>query len=142
MAAKTKTKRYYSTCNVTTRVFRHVSIGARQRSLRCGQNLRGPLLRATLPMTVGSCARAMADTGRRKGSYLHHQSEFLHNYTFESMHDGDHDGVVRIFVGLSCKLGGLIIYLIINITRHNFSPTRSVIDLFTLRGTIFPLPGV
>jgi len=31
------------------------------------------------------------------------------HYTFESMHDGDHDGVVRIFVGLSCELGGLII---------------------------------
>ena len=34
--------------------FWHVSISARQRSLRCGQNLRGPFLRATLPMTVGS----------------------------------------------------------------------------------------
>jgi len=45
---------------------------------------------------------------------------------FESMHDGDHDGVVRILVGLSCELGGLIIYFIIYITRHNFSPTRSV----------------
>jgi len=40
------------------------------------------------------------------------------------MHDGDHDGVVRIFVGLSCELGGLIVYL------------------FTFRGTILPLPGV
>jgi len=27
------------------------------------------------------------------------------------MHDGDHDGLVRIFVGLSYELGGLIIYL-------------------------------
>ena len=43
------------------------------------------------------------------------------------MHDGDHDGLVRIFVGLSCQLGGLIIYLIIYITQHNFSHTRSVI---------------
>jgi len=35
----------------------------------------------------------------------HNRGEFLHNYyTFESMHDGDHDGVVRIFVGLSCEL--------------------------------------
>ena len=32
-----------------------------------------------------------------KGSQLHHRGEFLHNnYTFES----DHDGVVRMFVGL------------------------------------------
>jgi len=39
------------------------------------------------------------------------QGGFLHDYyTFESMHDGDHDGVVRIFVGLSCELGSLIIY--------------------------------
>jgi len=38
-----------------------------------------------------------------------HGGEFPHNYyTFESMHDGDHEDVVRI--GLSCELGGLIIY--------------------------------
>ena len=48
--------------------FRHVSISARQQSLQCGQNFRGPFLRATLPMTVELCARAMADTGRQKGS--------------------------------------------------------------------------
>ena len=36
------------------------------------------------------------------------------------MHDGDHDDLVGIFVGLSYELGGLINYL------------------FTLRGTIFP----
>ena len=30
--------------------------------------LCGPFLRATLPMTVRSCARVMADTGRQKGS--------------------------------------------------------------------------
>jgi len=46
--------------------FRHVSIST-QRSLRCGQNLRGPFLRATLPMTVGSYARVMADNGKAKG---------------------------------------------------------------------------
>ena len=90
--------------------FRYVSISAQQRSLRCEQNLNGPFLRATLPMTVGSCARAMAIYGRQKRSELHSRGEFLHNYyMFESMHDGDHDGVVRIFVGLSCELGGLII---------------------------------
>ena len=47
--------------------FRHVGISTRQQSLRCGQNLRGPFLRATLPMTVGSCARAMADNRETKG---------------------------------------------------------------------------
>jgi len=47
----------------------------------------------------------MAINGRQKGSELHHRGEFLHNYyTFESVHDGDYNGVVRIFVGLSCKL--------------------------------------
>ena len=49
---------------------------------------------------------------------------------FDSVYDGDHDGVVRIFVGLSCEPGRLISYLInyiiIYITWNNFSPTRSV----------------
>ena len=45
--------------------------------------------------------RAMAIN---KGSELHHQGEFLHNYyTFQSVQDNNHDGVVRIFVGLSCE---------------------------------------
>jgi len=39
--------------------------------------------------------------------------------------DGEHDGVVRIFIGLFCKLWSLIIY-IIYIAWNNFSPTRSV----------------
>jgi len=44
-----------------------------------------------------------------KGSELHPRGEFLHNdYAFESVHDGDHDSVVRIFVCLSCKLWGFI----------------------------------
>ena len=38
-----------------------------QRCEHCGQNFRGPFLRATLPMTVGSCARAMEDNGKTKG---------------------------------------------------------------------------
>ena len=40
-----------------------------------------------------------------KGSELHRRGEFLHNYyTFESVHDSDHDSVVKIVVGLSCEL--------------------------------------
>jgi len=55
----------------------------------------------------------MAMNGRQKRSKLHNRGEFLHNYyMFEPMHDGDHDGVARILVGLSCELGGLIVYLI------------------------------
>jgi len=45
------------------------------------------------------------------------------------LHDSDHDGVVRIFVSLSCELWVYLHYIrLINyIMRHNFSPTRSVI---------------
>jgi len=40
-----------------------------------------------------------------KSSEVHHQGEYLHNYyMFESVHNGDHNGVVRVFVGLSCEL--------------------------------------
>jgi len=45
-----------------------------------------------------------------KGSQLHNRGDFLHNYyMFVSLHDSDHDGVVRIFVALSCELGGFFI---------------------------------
>ena len=38
-------------------------------------------------------------------SYLHHQGEFHHNYcVVVTLHDSDHDGVVRISVDLSCVL--------------------------------------
>jgi len=85
--------------------FRHVNISARQRSLWCGQNLCGPFLTATLPMTLGSCAQAMADNGETKGLITPRQGEFLHNYyMFVSVHDSDHDCVVRIFLGVSCQL--------------------------------------
>ena len=40
-------------------------------------------------------------TGRQKGSELHHQGEFLHNYyMFGSVDNSDRNGVVTIFVGL------------------------------------------
>jgi len=43
-------------------------------------------------------------TGRQKHLYLHHQGEFQPNYyTFKSVNDSNHNGVVRIFVGLSCE---------------------------------------
>ena len=55
----------------------------------------------------------MAATARQKRLYLHHQGEFQHNYyTFVSLHDSDHNGVVRISVDLSCELWGLTIYII------------------------------
>ena len=78
--------------------FRHVSISTQQRSLQCGQNLRGPFLRATLP---DRALERWPTTGRQKGSLLHHQGEFLYNYyTFEAVHDGYHNDEVTIFIGL------------------------------------------
>ena len=56
-----KTKHNYSTHNIATSKHQ-----CTQWSLRYGQNLRGAFLRATLPMTVGSCARVMADNGETK----------------------------------------------------------------------------
>ena len=41
-------------------------------------------------------------TARQKHSYLHHQGEFQHQlFTFRSVHDSDHGGVVRNSVGQS-----------------------------------------
>ena len=97
MSAKTKTEHYYGAHNVVTRV----SFSARQRSLRCGQNLRMPFLSADDSWIVRS---SDGGHGRQKGSLLHHQGEFLHSYSFVSLHDSDHDGVVRIFVALSSEL--------------------------------------
>ena len=48
--------------------FWHVSISAQQRSLKCGQNLRGPFLKATLLTTVGSTLEQQQTAGRQKGS--------------------------------------------------------------------------
>ena len=68
MAAKTKTEHYYSAHNVATRVsFGTYASVQDSVSLRWGQNLHGPFLRATLPMTVGSCAQVMTDSGETKG---------------------------------------------------------------------------
>jgi len=49
---------------------------------------------------------------RQKRLYLHHRSEFQPNYyMFVSLHDSDHDGVVRIFVALLCELWGYLHYI-------------------------------
>ena len=63
---------------------------------------------------------------RQKRLYLHHQGEFQHeNCMLGSLHDSDYDDVVRIFVGLSCELR---LFTLDYITRHNCSPTKSVIN--------------
>ena len=80
--------------------FRHVSVNERQRSQPCGQNLRVPFLRTVLPPEVEESARAMAANGETKAFIFHHQGEFQQQlFTFMSVHDGDHGGVVRISVG-------------------------------------------
>ena len=83
--------------------FWHVSVSERQK-------LRVPFLRTVLPPEVGESARAMASTARQKRSYLHHQGEFqLQNCTVGTVHDSDHEGVVRIFVGHSYHSNELFI---------------------------------
>jgi len=50
-----------------------------------------------------------SDGGQRENKRVHnsqHQGEFLHNYyTFVSLQDSGHDGIVKIFVALpaSCE---------------------------------------
>ena len=47
--------------------------------------------------------------GDQQGLRTPPQYEFLHSYyTFESVHNSDHNGVDRIFVGLSCEPLGFI----------------------------------
>ena len=79
--------------------------------------------------TAGSCARVMADNRETKGHITPPprwvSAQLLYIW---SLHDSDHKGVVRIFVALSCELWGYLFTLI------NY--------IITLRGTIFPLPGV
>ena len=105
--------------------FRHVTVSERQRSRPCGQNLRVPFHRTVLPPEVEGALEQWRPTARQKRSYLHHQGEFQRNYfDFVSLHHSDHDGVVRIFVG------------------HSEVVKRLLFRLITLRGTIFPIPGV
>ena len=92
--------------------FWHVSVSERQK-------LRVPFLRTVLPPEVGESARAMASTARQKRSYLHHQGEFqLQNCTVGTVHDSDHEGVVRIFVGHSYHSNELFILYYITLRGY------------------------
>ena len=62
----------------------------------------------------------MADNKEAKGLITPAQGEFLHNYMLESVHNADHDGVVRIFVGVSCKLGDFFNYSILHYAEQFF----------------------
>ena len=62
--------------------------------------------------------------------------EFQHNYfDFVSVHHSDHDGVVRIFVGHSEVVKRYLHYYAAQFFLYQECK-------ITLRGTIFPLPGV
>ena len=77
-----------------------------------------------LPPEVDGALEQWRLTARQKRSYLHHQGEFQHNYfDFVSLHDSDHDGVVRIFVGHSEVVKRLLFKLI---TRGNRTPGSRV----------------
>ena len=61
------------------------------------------LRKTVLATNVEDSDQAMA--ARQKRLYLHHQVVFHHIYcAVVSLHDSDHDGVVRISVDLSCVL--------------------------------------
>ena len=57
----------------------------------------------------------MAAEGKTKASQLHYQDEFQQqNCTVGSLHDSDHEDLVRTFVGPSCGLVGfLFLYICI-----------------------------
>ena len=79
--------------------FRHISVSERQRSRPCGQNLCGASVRLYWQPTSKRAIEQWRPTARL---YLHHQGEFLHqNCMVRTVHDSDHDGVVRIFAGHS-----------------------------------------
>jgi len=67
MAAKQKTKHFYSAHNIATRVFRHEAPVHNVDHNNVDRIFMGAFLRAILPMTVGLGARAIADNGEAKG---------------------------------------------------------------------------
>ena len=105
--------------------FWHISVNAQRRLWQCGQNLCRRFLRAILPTTVWLCAQAMV--GKRKTKRLRTPSPRWISDMFESVQNGDQDGVVRIFVGLSVSSEVSLITLHYN-AQHSFLYTRSVIN--------------
>ena len=106
-------------------ILAHKSVKARWGLWQCGHNLCGPFLRTMLPMTAGSGAQAMMSNRKKKG--LRTPPPRWISDMFESVQNGDQDGVVRIFVGFSYKLWGFLITLNYN-AQHSFLYTRSVIN--------------
>ena len=108
-------------------VFQHVSVSERQRLRLCGQDLCGAFVRLYWQPTSKREIEQWRPTAQQKRLYLHHHGEFQHqNCTVGTVHDSDHEGVVRIFVRHSYHSNELFT-LITLFTWHNFSYTRSVI---------------
>ena len=85
--------------------FWYVTVSEQQRLRLCGQNLCGPFVGLYWQPTSKRTIEQWRPTARQKRLYLHHQGEFHHNYcVVVSLHDSDHDGVVRMSVDLSCVL--------------------------------------
>ena len=79
--------------------FRHVSVSERQRLRLCGQDLCGAFVRLYWQPTSKRAIEQWRPTAQQKRLYLYHQGEFQHqNCTDGTVHDRDHEGVVRIFV--------------------------------------------
>ena len=80
-------------------VFPHVSVSERQRLRLCSQDLCGAFVRLYWQPTSKRAIEQWRPTAQQKRLYLHHQGEFQHqNCTVGTVHDSDHEGVVRIFV--------------------------------------------
>ena len=80
----------------------------------------------------------MASTARQKRSYLHHQGEFqLQNCTVGTVHDSDHEGVVRIFVGHSYHSNELFIlhYVALYFLYQECNDTTCTMAAIQIKGT-------
>ena len=90
--------------------FRHASVSGRQRSRPCGQNLCGAFVRLYWQPTSKRAIEQWRPTAQQKHMYLHHQGEFQYqNCTVGTVHDSDHEGVVRIFLRRSYHSNELFI---------------------------------
>ena len=79
MAAKGKTRSYYSTYNFAARVSLACKRQWTTAITAVGQNVCGAFVRLLQP-TSKRAIEQWRPTARQKRLYLHHQGEFQHNY--------------------------------------------------------------
>ena len=76
-----------------------MSVSERQRLRLCGQDHCGAFVRLYWQPTSKRAIVQWRPTAQQQRLYLYHQGEFQHqNCTVGTVHDSDHEGVVRIFV--------------------------------------------